>query len=144
MSRRANAKINALYQEMDDEKIVPNFKIPYRKELLSEQPAVPNQFWVKDRYNMNQFDEEKIMSELDKVGQRICGQGSKCMDILNNDYFDILYSVVYYIDTMSGKVKKKVIELLQMGLVKLKHYIDIRKMQEYSKQNVITSHNAQN
>jgi hypothetical protein len=60
------------------------------------------------------------------------------LDILNNEYFDILYSVLYYIDSVSGKIRKKLIELLQMGFNRLRQYISVRKLGAFAKERVLS------
>ena len=69
-----------------------------RKEQLCDEPANENQFYVRDRYNITTWNEEKILQELERISTKLCGNGSKCLEILNNDYFDILYSIIYYIE----------------------------------------------
>lgn len=41
------------------------------------------------------------------------------MKILDNDYFDTLYSMLYYLDEMPASVRKELIEILQKSL----HYL---------------------
>ena len=60
------------------------------------------------------------------------------MEILSNEYFDILYSVIYYLDDIESKKRKKILSILQQGLKSLKHYIDVRKMIEYGEQNFVS------
>jgi hypothetical protein len=79
------------------------------------------------------------LKELERVSNKLCGNGSKCLEILNNDQFDVLYSIVYYVEELSLKVRKEFITLLQIGLKNCKHYIDMRKMWEYSENNLLTS-----
>lgn len=78
--------------------VVPIFKIPNRKEILCEEPPNENQFYVKDRTNISVFSQEQIHSELESIGNKLCGGGSKCLEILNNDNFDFLFSVIYYLE----------------------------------------------
>lgn len=78
--------------------IVPIFKIPARKEILCEEPPNDNQFYVKDRTNISCFTQEKIHQELESIGNKLCGGGSKCLEILNNNNFDFLFSVIYYLE----------------------------------------------
>lgn len=97
-----------------------------------------NQFYVKDRYNLNNLSSETVSQELDKVSQKFQGGGNRCMEILSNEYFDILYSVIYYLDDIESKKRKKILSILQQGLKSLKHYIDVRKMIEYGEQNFVS------
>lgn len=59
------------------------------------------------------------------------------MEIMNNEFFDILYSVIYYLDDIESKKRKKILSILQQGLKNLKHYIDVRKMIDYGEQNFV-------
>jgi hypothetical protein len=112
---------------------------------LCDEPADQNQFYVKDRYNISTLTPEKVYSELERVADKLCRNGgSKCLEIINNDYFDFLYSVIYYLDDQSNKIRKQIIQTLQLGLKNLKHYIDMRKMQEYSESNLLTTHMSKN
>jgi hypothetical protein len=123
---------------------IPHFKIPVRKEQLCDEPANENQFFVKDRINLNNLSEDRVLEEIERVSNKIGGNGSSCLQILNNDYFDILYSIVYYIDDQSLKVRREVIQLLQQGLKNTKHYMDMRKMWEFAETNLLTSSMIQN
>jgi len=135
---RINSNRNPRQSNQNGE-MIPNFKIPVRKEQLCEEPANENQFFVKDRYNLHTLSEEKVLKELERVSDKVCGTGSKCLEILNNDYFDILYSVIYYIEDQPMRVRKEIIQLLQIGLKNTKHYMDMRKMWEYAENNLLTS-----
>ena len=42
---------------------------------------------------------------IEKVSQRLCGQGNKCLEILSNENFDVLYSVIYFLDEQSIMIK---------------------------------------
>ena len=66
--------------------------------MLCEKPTKDNQFYVEEKTNLNTLKEDKILKEINRCGQRICGSGSKCLEIINNEYFDFLYSVNYYLE----------------------------------------------
>ena len=88
---------------------IPNFKIPERKEILCDEPANDNQFYVHDKLNVKVFSEEQIINEIEKCGSQLCSNGSKCLGILNNDYFDVLYSVIYHLEDQTKKARKECI-----------------------------------
>ena len=88
-----------------DVSFVDNFKIPIRKEQLCEEPACDAQFYVKDKYNINSLKEDQILEELENISSKVCGPGSKCLEILNNDQFDFLYSIVYYVEDINYKLR---------------------------------------
>lgn len=111
---------------------IVNFKIPIRKEQLCEEPSNDSQFWVKDRLNLGSVQEKDVLSDLERVSNKLCGSGSNCLQILNNDFFDTLYSIIYYVDSMSSRVRKEVIQLLQIGLKNTKNYMDGRKMWDFA------------
>ena len=74
------------------------------------------------------FSEEDIISEIEKCGTKLCASGSKCLEILNNEYFDILYSMIFHLEDMTPIARKETIQCLQIGLKNLKEYIDKRNM----------------
>ena len=61
---------------------------------------------------MQTFNEDKILMELEKVSNKLCGGGSSCLKIMENEFFDVLYSLVYYVDAQNSKVRKELIQLL--------------------------------
>ena len=123
---------------MGEGAICVHFKIPVRKEQLCEEPSNDTQFYVKDRYNISQLKEDKILEELENISSTVCGPGSKCLEILRNEQFDFLFSIIYYLEDISYKIRTQVIQLLQIGLKNLKTYIEKRKMVEYSENNLLT------
>jgi hypothetical protein len=44
------------------------------------------------------------------------GAAIKCLQIMDNDNFDIMYSIIYYLEQVSSSVRKEVIEVLNKGL----------------------------
>ena len=90
---------------MGDGAICVHFKIPVRKEQLCEEPSNETQFYVKDRYNISQLKEDKILEELENISATVCGPGSKCLEILRNEQFDFLFSIIYYLEDISYKIR---------------------------------------
>ena len=90
---------------MGDGAICVHFKIPVRKEQLCEEPSNETQFYVKDRYNISQLKEDKILEELENISTTVCGPGSKCLEILRNEQFDFLFSIIYYLEDISYKIR---------------------------------------
>lgn len=41
---------------------------------------------------------------------------AKCLQIMDNDNFDVLYSILYYLDEMTATVRKELCEVLIKGL----------------------------
>ena len=70
---------------------------------------------------------------------RICGTGSKCLEIISNEYFDPLYSINYYLEDMTLRVRKELIQCLQIGLKNVVHYFNQRKMLDWAEQNFLSS-----
>jgi len=58
---------------------IPHFKIPVRKEQLCDEPANENQFFVKDRINLNNLSEDRVLEEIERVSNKIGGNGSSCL-----------------------------------------------------------------
>ena len=130
----------AMNQSINEEgNKVENFKIPQRHEQLCEEPVNELQFYVRDKTNLNNISEDTILQEIQRVGERICGQGSKCLEIISYNYFDILYSVNYYLEDQTLRVRMELIQCLQIGLKNVIKYIEQRKMLEQAEQNFLAS-----
>ncbi len=52
---------------------------------------------------------------METVSENLCG-ATKCMQIMDNDVFDIIYSILYYIEETPAQVRKEMIENLNKGL----------------------------
>jgi hypothetical protein len=59
-----------------------------------------------------------LLREIEEVAENICPGGStiKCLQIMDNDNFDTLYSIIYYLEQVSPSVRKEVLEVLNKGL----------------------------
>jgi hypothetical protein len=44
------------------------------------------------------------------------GAAVKCLQIMDNDNFDTLYSIIFYLEQVSVSVRKEVLEVLNKGL----------------------------
>lgn len=97
---------------------VTEFKFPIRKEQLCDEPADPNRFWVKTRKNPTNWQEDQLLREIENVAENlVTGGGSvKCLQILDNDNFDNLYSILYYLEDMPASVRKELLDVLNKGL----------------------------
>ena len=84
-----------------------NFVFPARYPQLCEQPTDPNQFYVQDRINVGQLSEARLQQEVDTVMERLTG--NKALNILQNDIFDSIYSVIFYLEDVSLPVRKELI-----------------------------------
>jgi len=73
---------------------------------------------VKTRKNVSQWHEDQLIREVENVAENICTGGgtTKCLQIIDNDQFDTLYSIIYYLEEMSASVRKEVIDVLNKGL----------------------------
>lgn len=94
---------------------IPEFRFPLRKEILCDQPA-DNRFWVTDRLNVSTWIEDKLMKELETVSDKLCSGSTKCLQIMENDIFDIFYSYLYYFEEIPTAVRKDLISHLNLGL----------------------------
>lgn len=58
------------------------------------------------------------MREIENVAENlVTGGGSvKCLQILDNDNFDNLYSILYYLEDMPASVRKELLDVLNKGL----------------------------
>jgi len=97
---------------------VLEFKFPIRKEQLCDEPADPNRFWVQTRKNPTNWQEDQLLREIENVAENLVNGGGsvKCLNILDNDNFDGLYSIIYYLEDMPASVRKEMLDLLNKGL----------------------------
>jgi len=123
-----------LRRQNDEDRPLLTFKIPLRKEQLCDDPRDDKIFYVQDRVNMSNIDEQEIISELENVGGQLCGQGSKCLEITNNLNFDPLYSILFHLENMTPNVQKQLITLLQIGFKQLRNYIQHRGVDHTAKE----------
>lgn len=58
------------------------------------------------------------MREIENVAENlVTGGGSvKCLQILDNDNFDNIYSILYYLEDMPASVRKELLDVLNKGL----------------------------
>jgi hypothetical protein len=58
------------------------------------------------------------LREIENVAENlVTGGGSvKCLQILDNDNFDNLYSILYYLEDMPASVRKELLDVLNKGL----------------------------
>lgn len=97
---------------------VYEFKFPIRKEQLCDEPADPNRFWVKTRKNVSNWQEDQLLRDIELVAESIVPGGAaiKCLQIMDNDNFDTMYSIIFYLEQVSASVRKEVLEVLNKGL----------------------------
>jgi hypothetical protein len=76
-------------------------------------------FWVQDRSNVGQWSEEKCLEEVSNVMEKLSGGHKKSVQIMTNDMFDPLYSILFYLENVSVTVRKELIQTLNMGLKNL-------------------------
>ena len=57
------------------------FKFPFRKEQLCDEPADPNRFWVKTRKNVSNWQEDQLLRDIEQVAESVCPGGAaiKCL-----------------------------------------------------------------
>ena len=99
-------------------------------------------FWVQDRINVGQWSEEKLLEEVGNVMEKLSGGHKKSVQIMNNDVFDPLYSILFYLDHVSVTVRKELIQSLNMGLKSLVSFMDKMKVLEWANENLITATSA--
>lgn len=49
--------------------------------------------------------------------------GNKSLHILQNEVFDVLYSVLFYLQDVSLQVRKEIIQILEQGLKGLVQHV---------------------
>ncbi len=66
---------------------------------------------------MTQINEERLQQEIDAVMERL--SGNRALNILQNENFDSIYSVLFYLQDVSLTVRKEMIQTLEQGLKSL-------------------------
>ena len=127
-----------------NESVVCNFKIPVKKDLLFDEPANYAQFWVKDKTNVKNLTEETLVQKIEEISRKLCNPGSECLDIIQNDYFDLLCSANYYVDHVSPKIKIEIFQLLKIAFENLVKYMEARKIFDIAEENYISSNMTEN
>ncbi len=58
------------------------------------------------------------MREIENLAENLVtgGESVKCLQILDNDNFDNLYSILYYLEDMPASVRKELLDVLNKGL----------------------------
>ena len=56
------------------------------------------------------------MRELETIGEKLCAGSNKCLQIMDNDIFDMVYSILYYFEEINISVRKDLINHLNNGL----------------------------
>ena len=72
---------------------------------------------MQDRINVAQITEERIQQEIDVVMESL--SGNKAVNILNNEVFDSIYSVLFYLGDVPISIRKDIIQILEQGLKNL-------------------------
>lgn len=70
---------------------------------------------MQDRLNVSQWKEDKLFSELENVRERLSGT-TKCLQIMSNDNFDLIFSILYYFEDVPLSIKKELILTLNSAL----------------------------
>ena len=69
--------------------------------------------------------------------------GNKALNILQNDIFDSIYSVIFYLEDVSLSVRKELIQILEQGLKSLVQLMTRSRVLEWAEQNYISSESVQ-
>jgi hypothetical protein len=112
------------------------FVFPVRAMQLCEQPTDPSQFWVLDRINVQTISSDRLQQEIDMVMERL--SGNKAVQILQNDIFDTIYSVLFYLQDVSLQIRKEIIQILEIGLKNVVQYMQRSKVLQWAEANFIT------
>ena len=101
----SHEQIDSMANSNPSDSVVCNFKIPVKKDQLFDEPANYAQFWVKDKTNVRNLTEESLYLKIDEISQKLTNPGSECLEIIQNDYFDLLCSANFYFEHVSPKIK---------------------------------------
>jgi len=63
----SNASLNSSFHQIvrNEAGQVYEFKFPFRKEQLCDEPADPNRFWVKTRKNVSNWQEDQLLRDIE-------------------------------------------------------------------------------
>jgi len=64
---------------------------------------------------------------------------NRCLNIMNNDVFDLMYSVVFHLEDVNVCIKKEVVQTLVSGLKNLTGFIERTGLLKWASSNLITS-----
>ena len=92
------------------------FRFPIRSLQLVEQPVDPNVFYVQNRENVGQWREQNLQQSLENIMDILGGDRNKCLKILSNEVFDLIYSIIFNLEDVSLKIRKELLQLLVQGL----------------------------
>ena len=65
--------------------------------------------------------------------------GNKALHILQNDNFDAIYSVLFYLQDVSLQVRKEMIQILEQGLKSLLQHMQRSNVLKWAKDNYISA-----
>jgi hypothetical protein len=65
--------------------------------------------------------------------------GNKALKILNNENFDTIYSVLFYLQDVSITTRKEILQILEQGLKSLVQHIGRTKVLQWADQNFIST-----
>ena len=99
---------------------------------MSNQPVESNVFWVSHKIDVARMNENEIREIIKRIIDTICGERKKSLEILENEVFDPMFSIVYHLQDVSMTVRKELLETLTQGLKSLTDLMDGTKVIEWA------------
>lgn len=67
------------------------------------------------------------------------GDRNRCLKILSNDVFDLIYSIIFALEDVNLKIRKELLQLLVQGLKNLVGLIERTKILDWAAHNFLSS-----
>ena len=115
------------------------FKFPIRSLQLVEQPVDPNVFYVHSRENVGQWREKDLQDQLESIMDILGGERNRCLRILTNEVFDLIYSIIFALEDVNLKIRRELLELLVNGLKNLVKIIEDTRILEWAELNFLSN-----
>ena len=105
---------------------------------MCEQPVESNVFWVSHKIDVARMSENDVREIIKRIIDNICGERKKSLEILENEVFDPIFSILFHLENVSMTVRKELLETLTQGLKNLTDLMEGTKVIEWASQNFLS------
>lgn len=99
---------------------------------MCEQPVESNVFWVSHRIDVARMSENEVREIIKRIIDTVCGERKKSLEILENEVFDPIFSILHHLENVSMTVRKELLETLTQGLKSLTDLMEGTKVIEWA------------
>ena len=78
------------------------------------------------------MSENEVREIIKRIIDTVCGERKKSLEILENEVFDPIFSILYHLDGVSMTVRKELLETLTQGLKSLTDLMEGTKVIEWA------------